>query len=110
MVQATGDVATKRLRSIIRSLSVYGIDVPENQTDEAVALLTAMIDRENDVSSLNLVVDEEAYNKLPSSERGDVARIMRRFALEEDPEFRRLREKWHAFLLKAKRKGVLGNE
>ena len=110
MVQATGDDATKRLRSIIRSLSVYGIDVPENQIDEAVALLTAMIDRENAVSSLNLVEDEEAYDKLPSSERGDVARIMRRFALEEDPEFRSLREKWQAFLLKAKRKGVLGNE
>ncbi|MFW9843499.1 MAG: winged helix-turn-helix domain-containing protein, partial [Candidatus Thorarchaeota archaeon] len=29
MVQATGDDATKRLKSIITSLSVYGIDVPE---------------------------------------------------------------------------------
>jgi DNA-binding transcriptional ArsR family regulator len=98
MVQATGDDATKRLKSIIKSLSVYGIDVPESQIDEAVELMTAMIGRENEISSRNLIVDEEEYDKLSSSVRGDASRIMRRFALEEDSQYRELRENWHAFL------------
>jgi DNA-binding transcriptional ArsR family regulator len=98
MVQATGDDATKRLKSIIKSLSVYGIDVPENQTGEAVELLTALISRENELSSRNLIVNEESHDKLASSVRGDVGRIMRRFALEDDSQYRDLRKKWHAFL------------
>lgn len=105
MVQATGDDATKRLKSIITSLSVYGIDVPERQIGQAVDLLTAMITRENEISSRNLIEDEDAYDKLPSSERGDVSRIIRRFVLEEDPQYRELREKWTAFL-RSHRKGV----
>ncbi len=98
MVQATGDDATKRLKSIIKSLSVYGIDVPEDQISEAVELLTAMIGRENEISSSNLIVNEEGHDKLSSSVRGDASRIMRRFALEEDSQYRELRENWHAFL------------
>ncbi|MGY5864236.1 MAG: winged helix-turn-helix domain-containing protein [Candidatus Thorarchaeota archaeon] len=98
MVQATGDDATKRLKSIIKSLSVYGINVPEHEIDEAVGLMTAMIERENKISSSNLIVDEEGQDKLPSSVRGDASRIMRRFALEEDSQYRELRENWHAFL------------
>ncbi|MHA1965209.1 MAG: winged helix-turn-helix domain-containing protein [Candidatus Thorarchaeota archaeon] len=98
MVQATGDDATKRLKSIIKSLSVYGIDVPENQIVEAVELLTALIGRENELSSRNLIVDEDGHDKLVSSVRGDVSRIMRRFALEEDLQYRDLRKNWHAFL------------
>lgn len=105
MVQATGDDATKRLKSIITSLSVYGIDVPERQIGEAVDLLTAMITRENEISSRNLIENEEAYDNLPSSDRGDVSRIIRRFVLEEDSEYRELREKWTAFL-RSHRKGV----
>lgn len=102
MVQATGDDATKRLKSIIKSLSVYGIDVPESQIDEAVELLTAMIGRENEISSRNLIVDEEGLDSLPSSVRGDASRIMRRYALEEDSQYRELRENWHAFLSHAR--------
>lgn len=105
MVQATGDDATKRLKSIITSLSVYGIDVPERQIGEAVDLLTAMITRENEISSRNLIKNEEEYDNLPSSDRGDVSRIIRRFVLEEDSEYRELREKWTAFL-RSHRKGV----
>lgn len=105
MVQATGDDTTKRLRSIISSLSVYGIDVPEHQIDEAVELLTALIHRENEISSRNLVVNEEALDDLSSSVRGDASRIMRRFALEEDSQYRDLRINWHAFL-RSHRKGV----
>ncbi len=105
MVQATGDDATKRLKSIITSLSVYGIDVPERQIGEAVDLLTAMINRENEISSRNLIEDEDGYDSLPSSERGDVSRIMRRFALEEDSQYRELREEWTAFL-RSHRKGA----
>ena len=73
MVQATGDDTTKRLRSIIISLSVYGIDVPEHQIDEAMELLTALIHRENEISSRNLVVNEEALDDLSSSARGDAS-------------------------------------
>jgi predicted ArsR family transcriptional regulator len=98
MVQATGDVAAKRLRSIIASLSVYGIDVPEHQIDAAVDLLTALTDRENEISSRNLIVDEVALDKLSSTDRGDASRIVRRFALEEDSQYRDLRERWHSFL------------
>jgi len=98
MVQATGDDARKRLKSIIKSLSVYGIDVPESQIDEAVELMTAMIGRENEISSRNLIVNEDGYDNLSSSVRGDASRIMRRFALEEDSQYRELRENWHAFL------------
>jgi DNA-binding transcriptional ArsR family regulator len=105
MVQATGDVAVKRLRSIITSLSVYGIDVPEHQIDEAVGLLTALTDRENEISSRNLIVDEQALDKLSSMDRGDASRIVRRFALEEDSEYRDLRERWHSFL-RSHRTGV----
>jgi DNA-binding transcriptional ArsR family regulator len=105
MVQATGDDATKRLKSIITSLSVYGIDIPERQIGQAVDLLTAMINRENEISSGDLIENEEEYDKLPSSERGDVSRIIRRFVLEEDAQYRELREKWTAFL-RSHRKGV----
>lgn len=105
MVQATGDVAAKRLRSIITSLSVYGIDVPEHQIDEAVDLLTALTDRENEISSRNLIVDEQALDELSSTDRGDASRIVRRFALEEDSEYRDLRERWHSFL-RSHRTGV----
>ncbi len=98
MVQATGDDATKRLRSMITSLSVYGIDIPERQIGEAVDLLTALIDRENEISSSNLIVNEDEHDELSSSDRGDASRIMRRFALEEDSQYRELRDKWHSFL------------
>ncbi|MFW9843500.1 MAG: hypothetical protein ACFFEV_02875, partial [Candidatus Thorarchaeota archaeon] len=67
--------------------------------------LTAMINRENEISSSNLIENEDEYDSLPSSERGDVSRIMRRFALEEDSQYRELREKWTAFL-RSHRKGV----
>jgi len=105
MAQATGDDTTKRLKSIIRSLSVYGIDVPEDQVEKAMDLMTALINRENELSSRNLIVNEEDYDNLSSSVRGDASRIMRRFALEEDLQYRDLRSKWHAFL-RSHRKGV----
>ncbi|RDE16772.1 MAG: hypothetical protein C4K48_01025 [Candidatus Thorarchaeota archaeon] len=105
MVQATGDDATKRLRSMITSLSVYGIDIPERQIGEAVDLLTALIDRENEISSSNLIVNEDQHDELSSSDRGDASRIMRRFALEEDSQYRELRDRWHNFL-RSHRTGV----
>jgi DNA-binding transcriptional ArsR family regulator len=105
MVQATGDDTTKRLKSIIRSLSVYGIDIPENQIEKAMELMTALINRENELSSRNLIVNEDDLDKLPSSVRSDASRIMRRFALEDDSQYRDLRKDWHAFL-RSYRKGV----
>ncbi|MFW9965068.1 MAG: winged helix-turn-helix domain-containing protein [Candidatus Sifarchaeia archaeon] len=105
MIQATGDDTTKRLKSTIKSLSVYGIDIPEDQIDDAVGLLTALINCENELSSRNLVVNEEDLDKMSSSIRGDASRIMRRFALEEDSQYRDLRKNWHAFL-QSHRQGV----
>ena len=105
MVQATGDDTTKRLKSIVRSLSVYGIDIPEDQIETAMELMTELINRENEISSRNLIVNEEGLDNLPSSVRGDASRIMRRFALEEDSQYRDLRKDWHAFL-RSHRKGV----
>jgi DNA-binding transcriptional ArsR family regulator len=105
MIQATGDDTTKRLKSIIKSLSVFGIDVPEDQIEQAMELMTALINRENELSSRNLIMNEEGYDKMSSSIRGDASRIMRRFALEEDSQYRDLRTNWHAFL-RSHRRGI----
>ncbi len=112
MIQADGGIARfakDRFRSMISSLSVYGIEIPESEAEQATVLLRNLIERENAVSSKTQVLDAESYNKLPPSVRGDVSRIMRRFALEEDLQYRDLREKWHDFL-RSHRTGGMKNE
>jgi DNA-binding transcriptional ArsR family regulator len=112
MMQANGGVAQfakDRLSSMISSLSVYGIEIPESQTGEAMDLLRRLIERENAVSSDLPITDEKSYHKLPASVRGDASRIMRRLALEEDSEYQRLRAEWHSFL-RSHRKVGIGNE
>ncbi|MHA2161387.1 MAG: winged helix-turn-helix domain-containing protein [Candidatus Thorarchaeota archaeon] len=101
MLQANGGVAQfakERLSSMINSLSVYGIEIPESQAEEAMELLRKLIERENTVSSSLTIPDEETYHTFSPSIRNDASRIMRRFALEEDPQYRRLREDWQKFL------------
>ena len=103
MMQTDGgvsDFAKDRLTSMIRSLSVYGIEIPDDQMDEASTLLRQMIERENKVSSTIPISDEDLYHKLSQSIRNDASRIMRRFALEEDSQYEQLREEWHKFLRK----------
>ncbi|MFX1260862.1 MAG: winged helix-turn-helix domain-containing protein [Promethearchaeota archaeon] len=101
MMEANGGVAQfakKRLESIVRSLSVYGIEIPESQKEKAMDVLRKLIERENAVISQLPIADEKEYRKLPTSVRGDASRIMRRFSLEEDSEYQKLREEWHRFL------------
>ena len=101
MMQANGGIAEfakERLKSMISSLSVYGIEIPESETEKAMGLLSPLIERENEVSSTLPIMDEKSYYALSISVRNDASRIMRRLALEDDPQYKRLREKWHDFL------------
>ena len=112
MMEANGGVAQfakKRLESIVRSLSVYGIEIPESQEEKAMDVLRKLIERENAVTSQLPIADEKGYRKLPTSVRGDASRIMRRFSLEEDSEYQKLREEWHR-LLRSHRKVGKGND
>ncbi len=96
--------AKDRLTTMITSLSVYGIQVPQEEVDGAMQILRPLIERENAVSSNLPILDEPTYHKLPPSVRDDASRIMRRFILEEDSQYRELREKWNTFL-RSHRKG-----
>lgn len=101
MMQATGDVrefATGRLRSMISGLSVYGIEIPGSQIEKAMDLLRRLIERENAVSSALVITDQNRYSTLSESVRNDTSRIMRRFVLDEDSEYKRLREEWDSLL------------
>lgn len=112
MMEANGGVAQfakDRLKSIVSSLSVYGIEIPEAQVEEAMGVLRRLIERENAVNSDLPIADEKIFHKLPPSLRGDASRIMRRFVLEEDSEYQRLREEWHR-LLRSHRKVGIGND
>ncbi|MHA2041872.1 MAG: winged helix-turn-helix domain-containing protein [Candidatus Thorarchaeota archaeon] len=112
MMEANGGVAQfakDRLKSIVSSLAVYGIEIPESQTEEAMDVLRRLIERENAVNSDLPIADEKRFHKLPSSLRGDASRIMRRFSLEEDSEYQKLREEWHR-LLRSHRKVGMKND
>jgi predicted ArsR family transcriptional regulator len=103
MMQTDGgvaDFAKDRLASMIKSLTVYGIEIPDEEMASASELLRQMIERENTVSSTIPITDEPQYHKLSPSVRNDASRIMRRFALEEDSQYEQLREEWHRFLRK----------
>lgn len=101
MMQADDGVAQfarKRLESMISSLSVYGIEIPTEEVDEAIAILQPLIERENKVSSNLPIKDQQAYRQLSESVQKDASRIMRRYALEKDTEYQQLQRKWHSFL------------
>jgi len=113
MMQTDGGVAEfakERLRSMVRSLSVYGIDIPEDEYSDATELLRRLIERENEVSSALPIVDEVKYGDLSRSLRNDASRIMRRFALEEDSQYKERRKTWHEFLRKYTENDVIDNE
>ncbi|MFO7836894.1 MAG: winged helix-turn-helix domain-containing protein [Candidatus Thorarchaeota archaeon] len=113
MMQTDGGVAEfakERLRSMVKSLSVYGIDIPEDEIPNATEVLRRLIERENAVSSALSIVDETEYEDLSRSLRNDASRIMRRFALEEDSQYRERRRVWHEFLRKHKKNDVIDNE
>ncbi|NWF94781.1 MAG: ArsR family transcriptional regulator [Candidatus Thorarchaeota archaeon] len=92
------DFAAKRLSSMVSGLAVYGVEIPEHDMAEAIERLQRLIERENEVSSDVPIVDSRTYDRLPKAVRDDASRIMRRFVLDTDPEYTRLREEWHAFL------------
>ncbi|MFX1416799.1 MAG: winged helix-turn-helix domain-containing protein, partial [Promethearchaeota archaeon] len=74
MIEANGGVAQfakDRLRSIVSSLSVYGIEIPEAQVEEAMDVLRRLIERENAVNSELPIADEKRHRKLPPTVRGD---------------------------------------
>ncbi|MHA2033695.1 MAG: hypothetical protein DRO73_04745 [Candidatus Thorarchaeota archaeon] len=95
--------AEDRLRSMVRALSVYGIEIPEQDMDAAVEILRKLLERENEVSADVPIVNEEEYHALPESTRRDASRIVRRFVLEQDSRYKTLRERWVRFLTKHKR-------
>ncbi len=101
MLQADDGVAQfarKRLESMISSLSVYGIKIPGEEVDDAIAILQPLIERENKVSSNLPIEDPQAYRQLSESVQKDASRIMRRYALERDTEYQQLQQKWHSFM------------
>ncbi len=102
MMQTEGGVsqfARERLISVINALRVYGLNISENEIEVAVSLLQRLIDRENIVCSTIPIHDESTYRRLPTAVQSDVSRVMRRFVLDQDREYCRLREEWHRFLL-----------
>ena len=112
MMRGDGQVAkfTKaRLKSMIKSLAFFGIEIPESQFGEAMELLRSLIDRENKNLSELIVINKEGYRILPGSVKQDASRIMRRLTLDDDPEYKKLREEWHRFL-RIHRKGGMNNE
>ncbi len=90
--------AEDRLKSIVKALSVFGIDIPESQQDEAAELLREMIERENQLISNIAITDQSAHEKLSKQDRIDTTRLVRRFVLDQDPKYVELRRDWHRFL------------
>ncbi|MFQ5832494.1 MAG: winged helix-turn-helix domain-containing protein [Candidatus Thorarchaeota archaeon] len=102
-------LAEDRIRSMIGALSAYGVEVPEHKMDEAKEILTQMIERENQILS-NLKIEEtKGKKKIPDSVMSDASLLMRRFVVDEDPQYRDLRKKWHRFL-RSYHIGVMRNE
>jgi predicted ArsR family transcriptional regulator len=90
--------AQNRLSTMIRSLIAFGIVIEEQELDTAIQLLRELIEQENTVITDLPIIDSQAYNKLPGPVRIDAARIMRRYALDRDPRYQQLKEKWDKFL------------
>ncbi|MFW9850081.1 MAG: ArsR family transcriptional regulator [Candidatus Thorarchaeota archaeon] len=90
--------AEDRLKSIVKALSVFGINIPESQQDEAAELLREMIERENQLISNIAITDQSLHDKLSKQDRIDTTRLVRRFVLDQDPKYVELRRDWHRFL------------
>ncbi len=90
--------AEDRLKSIVNSLSVFGISIPESQQDEAAEMLRELIERENALISDIAIEDQASHDKLSKQDRADTTRILRRYVLDQDPKYVELRREWHRFL------------
>ncbi len=90
--------AEDRLKSIIKSLSVYGIEIPESQQVEAAEMLRMLIECENALISDISIIDQDSHDKLSKQDRADTTRILRRYVLDRDPKYIELRREWHRFL------------
>lgn len=90
--------AEDRLKTLVKTLSVFGIKIPESQQAEAAELLRQLVERENAVISNIPIIDQSAHDKLASQDRTDATRILRRYILDRDPKFVELRREWHRFL------------
>ncbi|MHA1909601.1 MAG: ArsR/SmtB family transcription factor, partial [Candidatus Thorarchaeota archaeon] len=90
--------AEDRLKSIVKSLSVFGISIPESQQDEAAEMLKQIIERENALISDIAIIDQSSHDKLSKQDRADTTRILRRYVLDQDPKYVELRREWHRFL------------
>ena len=101
MMQADNGVsrfARKRLTTMINSLRIYGIVIPENETQQAIQLLQDLIEQENTVISQVSINNQHEHSKLPSPVRADAAKIMRRFVLSKDKQYQTLKAQWENFL------------
>ncbi len=101
MMETEGGVAKfaeDRLNSIVRSLAVFGIEIPESQLVEATDMLRNLIERENDLISDMPILDQKAYDRLSKQDRTDASRILRRYLLNRDPMYVELRRSWHELL------------
>ncbi len=92
------DYAEDRLQSIISSLSVYGVNIPDEKSDQATDILKTLIERENMISSKITITDAEAWNSLPKQQQEDASRLMREAALTRDDQYQKLRQKWSEFI------------
>ncbi len=102
-------LAEDRIRFMISALSAYGVEIPEHKMDEARDILTQMIERENLILSNLKVAERKGKKKIPDSVMSDASLLMRRFVVDEDQQYRDLREKWHRFL-RSYHIGVMRNE
>ncbi|MHA2060429.1 MAG: winged helix-turn-helix domain-containing protein [Candidatus Ranarchaeia archaeon] len=92
--------AQSRLTSMVKGLTVYGIEIKDTNRDEAINLLKHLLERENTIISNLPVIDEKGWAQLPGPVRRDTARLMRRFAIDEDPQYTDLKQKWNTFMKK----------
>ena len=92
------DYAEDRLQSIISSLSVYGVSIPDEKANQAMDILKKMIERENVISSKITIEDADAWNSLPKQQQEDASRLMREAALTRDDQYQKLRQKWSEFV------------
>ncbi|MDF1539454.1 MAG: helix-turn-helix domain-containing protein [Candidatus Thorarchaeota archaeon] len=90
--------AEDRLKTLVRTLSVFGINIPESQQAEAAEMLRELVERENTVISNMPIIDQDGHDKLSSQDRTDATMILRRYILDRDPKYVELRREWHRFL------------
>lgn len=90
--------AADRLMSIVKSLAVFGIEIPEAHLGEGTELIRALIERENDLISEIPIIDQQSYDSLSKQDRIDASRIIRRYLLDQDPMYIELRRDWDRFL------------